>query len=95
MTAATLRREQRMFERHHALSDRYRPRRAFSGRITLFRVRDHTDPLGWQRYTPQPLESREFDVRGTERLPDPHLAMMQDENVGLYAGDLRELLGRL
>jgi acyl-CoA synthetase (AMP-forming)/AMP-acid ligase II/pimeloyl-ACP methyl ester carboxylesterase len=95
MTAATLRREQRMFERHHALSDLYRPHRACSAPITLFRARGHADPLGWQRYASRPLESREFDVRGTERLPDPHLAMMQDENVDLYAGDLRELLGTL
>lgn len=84
-----------MFERHHALSDRYRPRRACSARITLFRARGHADPLGWQRYASHPLESREFDIRGTERLPDPHLAMMQDENVELYAAHLRELLAKL
>jgi pimeloyl-ACP methyl ester carboxylesterase len=95
MTAAALRREQRMFERHHALSDRYRPRRSFSGTVTLFRVRGHADPLGWQKYTSRPIQSREFDVRGTESLPDPHLALMQDENVGLYAGDLRAILGSL
>ncbi|HEX6861699.1 MAG TPA: non-ribosomal peptide synthetase, partial [Thermoanaerobaculia bacterium] len=95
MTAAALRREQRMFERHHALSDHYRPQRSFSGTVTLFRVRGHADPLGWQRYASRPLESHEFDVRGTERLPDPHLAMMQDENVGLYAGDLAKALGDL
>ncbi|HSK75578.1 MAG TPA: non-ribosomal peptide synthetase [Thermoanaerobaculia bacterium] len=95
MTAATLRREQRMFERHHALSDRYRPRRACSARITLFRVRGHDDPLGWQRYALHPIESHEFEVRGTKELPDPHLALMQDENVELYAGDLRGYLESL
>jgi len=55
-------------------------------------VRGHDDPLGWQRYASHPLESREFDIRGTKELPDPHLALMQDENVELYAGDLRGYL---
>lgn len=95
VTAASLRRENRLFAVHHALNDRYRPRRTYPGRITLFLKRGHANPLGWKRYTAQPLDVHEFDLRPTAGLPDAHLAMMQDENVDLYAAVLRGLLDRL
>ncbi len=95
VTATSLRRENRLFAVHHELNDRYRPRRIYPGRITLFRKRGHANPLGWKRYTAQPLDVHELDVRGTAKVPDPHLAMMQDENVELYAADLRALLDRV
>jgi hypothetical protein len=38
------------------------------------------------------LDVREFDIRPVDGLPDTHLALMQDENVALYAATLRSLL---
>lgn len=95
VTAASLRRENRLFAVHHDLNDRYRPAGTYPGRITLFVKRGHANPFGWRRYTAQPLDVHELDVQGTAEIPDAHLAMMQDANVDLYAEKLRGLLAKL
>lgn len=67
-------------------------RRTYPGTITFFTARGSRTPLGWRRYTLRPLDVHEFDIKPVAGLPDAHLALMQEENVALYAGRLRSLL---
>ena len=57
-------------------------------------MRGKTEGRAWQRYTTRPIDLREFDVKPSRVYRYPHNAMMEDENVSLFAKDFQALLER-
>jgi FkbH-like protein len=92
--AAAVRRGYKYFAWDHRLDALYSPRWVYGGEVAMLTVRGGAKMAdGWKRLLAKPPEVREFDVKGTKAAPDPHSAMMAEENVALMAGELNRLLG--
>ncbi len=77
----------------HELDASYAPREAYPGDVFFFGALDSGKRVtGWQRICERPLQVQEFDIRATVRIRDPHNALMQEENVALFAPALDRLL---
>jgi FkbH-like protein len=77
----------------HELDASYAPRSPYPGEVHFFGALDSGKRVaGWQRLCERPLVVQEFDIRATVRIRDPHNAMMQEENVALFAPAVDRLL---
>jgi thioesterase domain-containing protein/acyl carrier protein len=74
-----------------ALELRYRPRRRYTGPVSLFAVQGDRAARRWQRHCDHPLDLREYPIQGIGRYP-AHFCMLDEENVGLFASDVDAVL---
>ncbi|MFT3764368.1 MAG: HAD-IIIC family phosphatase [Minicystis sp.] len=94
INAAGVRRGYKYFAWDHRLDAMYAPRWVYPGNVAMLTVRGGASlAAGWAPLLSQKPEVHEFDVKGTKAAPDPHSAMMAEENVKLMAGELNRLLG--
>lgn len=92
-SALAVRRGYRYFAWDHRIDALYDPRRIYPGPVSMLTIRGGAAmAAGWRRLLASPAEVREFDVKGTAQTPDPHSAMMAEENVKLFAPDLDRIL---
>ena len=47
---------------------------------------------GWQKLCKRRIAVHEFPIQGTARIKDAHNAMMQEENISLFAPALNQVL---
>ena len=92
--AASTRQRARVLADEHLATAHHGTRHVYPGQLTLFTVRGNTEGPAWQKYTTRPIDLREFDVKPTLVYRYPHNAMMEDENVALFAKDFQSLLER-
>ena len=77
----------------HQLDINYAPRWSYPGEVHLFTVRGGAARAeGWQKLCERRIAVHEFPVQGTARIKDAHNAMMQEENVPLFAPTLNQVL---
>ncbi len=77
----------------HRLDAAYAPRWSYPGEVHLFTVRGGASrAAGWQALCARRVEVHELPIQGTATMPDPHNAMMQKENVSLFADAFNRLL---
>ncbi|APR77521.1 Peptide synthetase [Minicystis rosea] len=91
--AVSVRRGYKYFAWDHCLDAAYSPRWVYPGDVTMLAVRGTSLAAGWEKLLAQPPEVCELDIRGTRSTPDPHSAMMAEENVTLVAPELNRCLG--
>jgi amino acid adenylation domain-containing protein len=92
--AAQVRRAYRRYAVDHALAVRYAPRGIHDGRAAMFVARGAASPAArWRPFFTTPPAVIAVAVRGTKAIPDPHDAMMAEENVALMAETLNRVLG--
>jgi thioesterase domain-containing protein len=70
---------------------RYRPRRRYSGPVTLFAVKGDRATARWQRYCEDSIAIREYSIQAIGRYP-AHFCMLDAENVALFATDVDAVL---
>jgi exopolysaccharide biosynthesis WecB/TagA/CpsF family protein len=94
-TVASIRQRARVFGAEDRIELAYAPRWVYPNRMTLLNVRGSTTSgSAWAPFTSQPLEIHEFDIKPTVALPLAHTAMMQEENVALFAAAFESFLER-
>ena len=77
----------------HQLDAAYAPTWSYPGAVHLFTVRGgRARGKAWQKLCARPLEAREFPIDVTARITDAHNAMMQSENVPLFADAFNQVL---
>jgi FkbH-like protein len=92
-SAVTTRRGYQALAWDHQLDMAYAPRWSYPGEIHLFTVRGGAArKAGWEKLCERPVTVHEFAIQGTARIKDAHNAMMQEENVGLFAPALNRVL---
>ncbi len=73
----------------------YAPRWSYPGEVHLFTVRGGAARKeGWEKLCERRITVHEFAIQGTARIKDAHNAMMQEENVALFADALNAVLDR-
>jgi hypothetical protein len=93
ISGVTMRRGYSALAWDHRLDAAYAPTWSYPGAVHLFTV-----PGGiargkaWQKLCARPLQAREFPIDVTSRITDPHNAMMQSENVPLFADAFNQVL---
>ena len=93
--ATSVRRGFKYFALDHRMDALYAPRWVYPGTVEMFTVRGGTAAgMGWQRFFERSPRVTEFELKGTETAPDPHSAMMSEENVRTMAAELNRVLGR-
>ena len=93
VSGAAVRRGYQALAWDHQLDAAYAPRVSYPGEVHLFTVRGGAArAAGWQALCGRRVEAHEFDIQPTSRISDPHNAMMQKENVPLFADALNRLL---
>ncbi len=79
----------------HQLDMAYAPRWSYPGEVHLFTVRGGAARKdGWEKLCERRITVHEFAIQGTARIKDAHNAMMQEENVALFADALNAVLDR-
>jgi FkbH-like protein len=79
----------------HQIDMAYAPRWSYPGEVHLFTVRGGAARKdGWEKLCQRPVNVHEFAIQGTARIKDAHNAMMQEENVALFAPALNQVLDR-
>jgi FkbH-like protein len=93
--AASVRRGFKYFALDHRMDAAYAPRWAHPGDVELFTVRGGS-ALGaaWRPFLEQAPRVTEFALTGTKEAPDPHSAMMSEDNVRVMAGELNRVLSQ-
>ena len=93
VTAAKMRRGYQALAWDHRLDTAYAPRWSYPGEVHLFTVRGGAARAeGWQKLCARRIAVHEFPIQGTARIKDAHNAMMQEENVPLFATALNQVL---
>jgi amino acid adenylation domain-containing protein len=92
--AASTRQRARVLADEHLATAHHATRFVYPGQLTLFMVRGNEEGAAWQRFASRPVELHEFDVRPTRVYRYAHNAMMEEENVALFAKDFQALLER-
>ena len=92
--AASVRRGFKYFALDHRMDALYAPGWVYPGAVEIFTVRGGA-PLaaGWRRFLERAPRVTEFDAKGTKAAPDPHSAMMSEDNVKLMGAELNRVLG--
>lgn len=91
--AEMYRRAVRLMAGDHRMTGQYQPRPGYEGTVHLFNIaNNHRVTAAWQAVLSSPPQVREFEIKGTRRSPRPHDAMMDEENVLLFAGELQKLI---
>lgn len=92
-SGASVRRGYQALAWDHRLDAAYAPRSSYPGELHLFTVRGGAARVdGWQRLAARRVLVHELSIQGTARIKDPHNAMMQEENVALFAPLLNQVL---
>ncbi|MEP7124838.1 MAG: HAD-IIIC family phosphatase [Byssovorax sp.] len=93
VSAAATRRGYAALAWDHRLDAAYAPKGSYPGAVHHFLVRGGAARCrAWQRLCAQRIEEQEFPIAGTARITDAHNAMMQRENVPLFAEALNRVL---
>jgi FkbH-like protein len=94
VSGVTMRRGYGALAWDHRLDAAYAPTWVYPGAVQLFSVRGGAAARarGWQALCARPIEAHEFPIQPTARITDPHNAMMQGENVPLFAEALNQVL---
>ena len=93
VSGTTMRRGYGALARDHQLDAAYAPTWSYPGAVHLFTVRGGAARAeGWQGLCARRIEAHEFPIQGTARITDAHNAMMQRENVPLFAPALNQVL---
>lgn len=93
VTAVKMRRGYQALAWDHRLDTAYAPRWSYPGEVHLFTVRGGAARAdGWQKLCERRIAVHEFPIQGTARIKDAHNAMMQEENVPLFATALNQVL---
>jgi thioesterase domain-containing protein/acyl carrier protein len=93
ISGAAMRRGYQALAWDHQLDAAYSPRASYPGEVHLFTVRGGAARAdGWQALCRRRVEAHEFAIQRTSRISDPHNAMMQRENVPLFADALNRVL---
>ena len=93
ISGAAMRRGYMALAWDHQLDAAYAPRASYPGEVHLFTVRGGAARAeGWQALCRRRVEAHEFAIQRTSKINDPHNAMMQRENVPLFADALNRVL---
>jgi len=93
VSGAAIRRGYAALARDHQLDAAYAPTGSYPGAVHHFIVRGGAARgRGWQELCARRIEEHELPIVGTARITDAHNAMMQQENVPLFADALDRVL---
>ena len=93
ISGMTMRRGYSALAWDHRLDAAYAPTWSYPGSVHLFTVRGGAARgQAWQKLCARPIVAREFPIDITSRIIDPHNAMMQRENVPLFADAFNQVL---
>ena len=86
--ASVLVKAHKVWAKNHWLALQHRPKDVYPGKIIIYAARDNAGVLRWQKHSAKPL-----DVRWVPIGREVHEDFLEEEWVGLFATDFRELLG--